>query len=57
MATYTAARRAYILNMCIEPAYRRHGMARRVLEAIVLWCRDQGLKAIDPTNEMRLYLR
>jgi GNAT superfamily N-acetyltransferase len=36
----------YILNMYTEPAYRRQGMARRVLEAIVLWCRERGLKAI-----------
>jgi GNAT superfamily N-acetyltransferase len=41
-----APQRAYILNMYTEPAYRRQGMARRILEAIVLWCREQGLKAI-----------
>jgi len=38
--------RAYVLNMYTEPAYRRTGMAKRVLEAIILWCREQGLKAV-----------
>ena len=39
-------RRVYILNMYTEPAHRRQGMARGVLEAIVHWCRERGLKAI-----------
>lgn len=39
-------RRAYILNMYTEPAYRRQGLAKQVLEAIVTWCREQGLKAV-----------
>ena len=42
----SAPRRAYVLNMYTEPAYRRQGMARRVLEAIIPWCREQGLKAV-----------
>lgn len=41
-----AARRAYVLNMYTDPAHRRQGMARRVLEAIIQWCREQGFKAI-----------
>ena len=40
------ARRAYVLNMYTEPAYRRQGLARQVLEAIISWCREQGLKAV-----------
>lgn len=40
------ARRAYVLNMYTEPEYRRHGLARQVLEVIIAWCREQGMKAV-----------
>ena len=39
-------RRAYVLNMYTEPAHRRRGLAKRVLEAIVVWCREQGFKVV-----------
>jgi GNAT superfamily N-acetyltransferase len=35
-------RRAYILNMYTEPAFRRHGLARLIVEAMIRWCREQG---------------
>jgi GNAT superfamily N-acetyltransferase len=40
------ARRAYVLNMYTEPPYRRQGLARQVLEAIVAWCREQGFRVV-----------
>ncbi len=42
----SVARRAYVLNMYTDPAYRRQGLARQVLEAIIAWCREQGVKAV-----------
>lgn len=36
-------RRAWILNVYTEPAFRRQGLARTILETIIAWCRDQGL--------------
>jgi len=39
-------RRAWILNMYTEPAYRRQGIARRLMEAMIEWCRAEGLSAV-----------
>jgi GNAT superfamily N-acetyltransferase len=36
------ARRAWILNMYTEPNYRRRGLAKLILEAMILWCRHHG---------------
>jgi len=35
-------RRAMILNMYVESAYRRRGIARSLMEAMIAWCREQG---------------
>jgi GNAT superfamily N-acetyltransferase len=35
-------RRAYILNMYTEPTYRRQGLAKLIVEAMICWCREQG---------------
>jgi GNAT superfamily N-acetyltransferase len=37
-----ATRRAWILNMYTEPEYRRRGLARRLMETMIGWCREQG---------------
>ena len=34
--------RPFILNMFTEPEYRKRGLARRVMEVIMDWCRTQG---------------
>ena len=34
--------RAWILNMYVEPAYRRRGIARRLMETMISWCREEG---------------
>jgi GNAT superfamily N-acetyltransferase len=40
-------RRAYILNMYTEREYRQHGIARRIMTAIVEWCRAQGFRSVS----------
>lgn len=39
-------RRAWVVNVYTEPAFRRRGLAERVLQAIVAWCREQKMKAV-----------
>jgi len=48
-------RRAYILNIYTEPEYRRRGLARRILQAIVDWCRAEGFAgvALHASNQGR----
>jgi GNAT superfamily N-acetyltransferase len=38
--------RAWVLNMYTEPAFRRRGLAKQLLETILAWCREQGLKSV-----------
>jgi GNAT superfamily N-acetyltransferase len=40
------SRRAWILNMYTEPAYRRRGIARRLVETMIEWCRAEGFRAV-----------
>ncbi len=42
-----SSRRAFILNMFTEPEHRRRGLARRLLETMLAWCREQGFKAVS----------
>ena len=39
-------RRAYILNVYVYAEFRRRSVARRLMEAIVDWCRAQGFATI-----------
>lgn len=39
-------RRAWILNIYVEPAYRRQGFARAVLEALIGWCKENGFQSV-----------
>jgi len=41
------AERAWILNMYTEPAARRFGVANRLLEMIVEWCRARGFSMVS----------
>ncbi len=36
------AQRVYIRNLYIEPAFRRAGVATRIMEAMIEWCRAEG---------------
>ncbi len=39
---FPATRRGWILGIYTEPKFRRLGIARRVTETIVEWCRGEG---------------
>lgn len=39
-------RRATILNVYTEPAHRRQGLARALMEVMLGWCRDDGFRAV-----------
>jgi len=39
--------RAYILNMYTEPEYRKRGIARRIMNAILDFCRAEGLHSVS----------
>ena len=39
-------RRPLIVNMYTEPACRRRGLARRLMETMIAWCREQGFGSI-----------
>jgi GNAT superfamily N-acetyltransferase len=40
-------RRPWIFNVYTEPAYRHRGLARRLMEAMIDWCRAQGYQSIN----------
>jgi GNAT superfamily N-acetyltransferase len=40
------ARRAWILNIYVEPAYRRRGIARSIVDTLVEWCRRNGFQSV-----------
>jgi GNAT superfamily N-acetyltransferase len=43
----TLAKRAWILNMYTEPEARRHGIAKKLLEVMLDWCRSKGLRTVS----------
>lgn len=45
-AADTQGRRATILNVYTEPAHRRQGLARALMQSILAWCRDEGFRAV-----------
>ncbi|OAI39383.1 hypothetical protein AYO38_07795 [bacterium SCGC AG-212-C10] len=38
---------AYVLNVYVDPAHRRYGLARRMMEAILAWSREQGFSTVE----------
>jgi GNAT superfamily N-acetyltransferase len=40
---YGGDRLAYVYNVYTEPAHRRRGLARQVMDTIHAWCRDEGI--------------
>jgi GNAT superfamily N-acetyltransferase len=40
-------RRAIILNMFVEPGFRRRGIARALMQTMIDWCRAEGLVTVD----------
>jgi GNAT superfamily N-acetyltransferase len=43
---YAGDRLAYVYNVYTEPAHRRRGLARLVMDAIHAWCRDAGITSL-----------
>ena len=41
------AREALVVNVYVEPDYRRRGLARRLMEAILAWSREQGIERVS----------
>ena len=41
------SRRAWILNMYTEPEARRRGLAKRLVEVMIEWCRANGFRAVS----------
>ena len=41
--SYPGDRLAFVYNVYTEPAHRRRGLARLIMDAIHAWCRDQGI--------------
>ena len=41
-----AGRRGWIQNVYTEPEFRRRGLARRLLETVVEWCRADGFQTV-----------
>jgi len=39
-------RRATILNVYVHPDFRRQGIARRLMETMIGWCREQHFAAV-----------
>ena len=43
---YVGDRLAFVYNVYTEPAHRRQGLARLVMDAIHAWCRDEGITSM-----------
>src|SRR5215470_4330929 len=41
-----ACRRATILNVYTDPEYRRRGIAREIMHAMIAWCKQQGFARV-----------
>jgi GNAT superfamily N-acetyltransferase len=39
-------RRAWILNIYVEPKYRHRGLARDITNALVSWCQENGFQSV-----------
>jgi GNAT superfamily N-acetyltransferase len=39
-------KRAWILNIYVDPAHRRRGFARIMTEALIDWCRANGFQSV-----------
>ncbi|MGA7413122.1 MAG: GNAT family N-acetyltransferase [Bryobacteraceae bacterium] len=39
-------RRAWILNIYVEPSFRRRGFARTIIESLIRWCRNEGFQSV-----------
>ena len=44
---FPAAHRGWILNVYTEPGFRHRGIARRIMDTIVAWCRSEGFAHVS----------
>jgi len=44
---FPSTRRGWILSVYTEPEFRRRGIARRLMETIVEWCRGEGFAYVS----------
>lgn len=42
----SVTREALVVNVYVEPDYRRRGLARQLMAAILAWCRAQGIERV-----------
>ena len=43
---YMGTKLAFVYNVYTEPAHRRRGLARMLMDAIHSWCRDAGITSV-----------
>jgi GNAT superfamily N-acetyltransferase len=43
---YMGTHLAFVYNVYTEPAHRRRGLARLIMETIHAWCRDRGIASM-----------
>ena len=43
---YVGDRLAFVYNVYTEPAHRRRGLARLIMDTIHGWCRDEGITSM-----------
>lgn len=43
---YPGDKLAFVYNVYTEPAHRRHGLARLVMDTIHAWCREHGVTSV-----------
>jgi len=41
-----APKRAMVLNLYVERDHRRRGVARELMKAMIVWCRDNGFSSV-----------
>ena len=44
---FPECREASILNVYVDPGYRRRGIARQLLQVMIAWCRDAGFPHVS----------
>ena len=42
-----SSRRGLVINVYTEPEFRRRGIARRLMDTLVEWCREEGFHTIS----------
>ncbi|MGL5853495.1 MAG: GNAT family N-acetyltransferase [Phycicoccus sp.] len=48
---------AYVANVWVEPAHRRRGVGRLLMDVVLGWCRDEGLvRVVRGPSEVSLPL-